>query len=762
MTDTENSKAQEPQGPNLLLAVKRNWLLALIVTLGVASVPIYKALTKRPTFQSNAIILVANQTAVPVAEDVGGSPANQPGSDLSTEIEILKSPALLSRALKNLPMSHQSMEAWQIGEGLSLQQNPNTRVLMVSYTNANPQTTHEVLKALVKTYVDYSRESRRSPVTSSIRFIEGQLPEARQKLEKTSAQLTRFRQTYNLDALDTAAATAQQNREGLQLQIDTASMQLAQTQQLSQQLKQQAPDVNLNVNTLVNDTVLSQDATYQGLLGQLRTLDSQYALEQTRLQPLHPALEDLRERRDETRQLLQQQVQRVIGNRRSQAAVNTTVSGSIQQDIGTRLLETQNNIAVQTAQLNSLRQAEKQAIQKLQQILSLQQTYRELQREYALNSRAVDNFLGRLQDFRIREAQDTNSWKVLEWPNFPMAPIPGNLTQDLLMALVQGAIAGGGLAFLLEKFDRRLKGVQEVKDLTGLPVLGSLPKVSQKAHTPWRHSFNTSAKEDPLSEGARSIALALQFQQILGMVQQKGKIFLVTSAEGREGKTTVTQNLGINLSELGRRVLIVDANLGNPALHKGFGIGNQDGLVTALATNQSWQNFIQPILPKQMAIAAGPNSHYPPNLPSPSREVDRQLDFFSPAPAPVPYTLVQNRFTETGLSEVSDIASLSPLNVLPSGLVGPQPVIWLASPKVPQLLEQWRYSYDCILIDTPSMNDLADVQCLIPYVDGVILTVGLKRATRQLLTRTLSVLQTIEAKITGLVINFCPQAEMSE
>jgi hypothetical protein len=57
---------------------------------------------------------------------------------------------------------------------------------------------------------------------------------------------------------------------------------------------------------------------------------------------------------------------------------------------------------------------------------------------------------------------------------------------------------------------------------------------------------------------------------------------------------------------------------------------------------------------------------------------------------------------------------------------------------------------------------LADVQCLIPYVDGVILTVGLKRATRQLLTRTLGVLQTIEAKITGLVINFCPQAEMSE
>lgn len=761
MTDTENSKVQEPQGTNLLLAVKRNWLIALIVTLGVASVPAYKALTKRPTFQSNSIILVANQTAVPVAEDGGGNTTNQPGNDLSTEIEILKSPALLSRALKNLPMSHQSMEVSQIAAGLSLQQNPNTRVLMVSYTYENPQTTHEVLKALVKTYIDYSRESRRSPVTNSIRFIEAQLPEARLKLEKTSAQLTKFRQTYNLDALDTAAATAQQNREGLQNQINTASMQLAQTKGLAQQLMQQAPNVNLNVNTLVNDTVLSQDATYQNLLNQLRTLDSQYALETTRLQPLHPALEDLRERRDETRLLLQEQVQRVIGNRRSQAATNTTLSGTIQQDIGTRLLETQNNIAVQSAQLNSLQQAERQAIKQLQQILSLQQTYRELQREYALNSRAVDNFLGRLQEFRIREAQDTNSWKVLEPPHFPHTPIPNNLGRDLLVALAQGAIAGGGLAFLLEKLDRRLKGVQEVKDLTGLPVLGSLPKVSQKTLTPWGSPFHGSPKEDLLSESARSIALALQFQQILGMVQQKGKIFLITSAEAREGKTTVTQNLGINLSELGRRVLIVDANLSDPALHKGFGIGNQDGLATALATNQSWQDFIQPIFPKQMGFSSRLNGHHP-SLPTPAPEVDRQLDFFSPNLSPASYALVQDRFTETGLSEDNDIASLPPLNVLPSGLVGPQPVIWLASPKVPQLLEQWRYSYDCILIDTPSMNDLADVQCLIPYVDGVILTVGLKRATRQLLTRTLGILQTIEAKITGLVINFCPQAEMSE
>jgi polysaccharide biosynthesis transport protein len=762
MTDTENAKAQEPQGPNLLLAVKRNWLLALIVTLGVASVPTYKALTKRPTFQSNAIILVANQTAVPVAEDTDGNTTNQPGNDLSTEIEILKSPALLSRVLKNLPMSYQSMEVSQIVAGLSLQPNPNTRILNVSYTYDHPQTTHEVLKAVVKTYIDYSRESRRSPVTNSIRFIEGQLPEARLKLGKTSAQLTKFRQTYNLDALDTAAATAQGNRESLQTQINTASMQLAQTQRLAQQLKQQAPNVNLNVNTLVSDTVLSQDANYQTLLSQLRTLDSQFALAQTRLQPLHPELEDLRERRDETRLLVQEQVQRVIGNRRSQAAANTTQSGTIQQEIGTRLLETQNNIAVQSAQLNSLRQAETDAIKQLKKILSLQQTYRELQREYTLNSRAVDNFLGRLQEFKIREAQDTNSWKVLEWPHFPNAPIPGNLLRDIVMGLVQGAIAGVGVAFLLEKLDRRLKGVQEVKDLTGLPVLGSLPKVSQKALAPSSYLLNSSQKDESLSESARSIALALQFQQILGMVQQKGKIFVVTSADAGEGKTTVTQNLGINLSELGRRVLIVDANLSDPRLHKGFGIGNQDGLATALSTNQSWQSFIQPIVSKQMAMAPHLNGHSNSHHSSPVPEVDRQLNFFSSEPTAKPFPLWQERGRESSLGEEYGTAALSPLNVLPSGIVGPQPVVWLASPKMPQLLEQWRYAYDCILIDTPSMNDLADVQCLIPYVDGVILTVGLKRATRQLLTRTLGVLQTIEAKITGLVINFCPQAEMSE
>lgn len=756
MSNTENTSVQEPQGINLWLAVRRNWLIALVVALGVLGISMYMALTKKPSFQSNAMILVANQKALPIDEDTKPGNTDQAANDLTTEIEILKSPALLSKALKNLPIAYQNMEVSEIASNLSLLQTPKTSVLVVSYTQDDPQVTHEVLKALVKTYIEYSRESQRSPATNSIRFIEAQLPEARQKLAKTSAELTKFRQTYNLDALDSAAANAQVNRENLQTQINTASIELAKTQQLSKQLMQQAPNVNLNVNTLVNDAVLSQDATYQSLLTQLRTLDAQYALEQTRLQPLHPALEDLRERRDETRQLLQSQVQRVIGKRQSQAALNTTVSGAIQQDVSTRLLETQNNVAVQIAQLNSLRQAENQAVKKLQQIFSLQQTYRELQREYTLNSRTVDNFLSRLQEFKIREAQDTNSWKVLEPPRFPNAPVPGNLLRDLLLGLVQGAIIGASVAFLLEKFDRRIKGIQEVKDLTGLPILGNLPKVSPKALTPWNDPSNAIQKDELLSDSARSIALALQFQQILGMVAQKGKIFVITSTESGEGKTTVTQNLGVTLTELGRKVLIVDANLADPALHKGFGISNQNGFATALTTSQSWQGFIQLFPPQQMATVSNRNGYGDCSPPiSALPEPGKQLEFFRQDLSGTAVSLIHHYADEHRFNAGSDIETISPLNILPSGLVAAQPVIWLASPKVPQMIAQWRDSYDCVLIDTPSMNDLADVQCLIPYVDGVILTVGLKHTTRQLLAQTLEVLQTIEAKIAGLVINFC-------
>jgi polysaccharide biosynthesis transport protein len=760
----ENPKVQEPQSTNLWLAVRRNWFVVLAVTLGVFSFPAYKAFTKKPVFQSSALILVANQTAVPVAEGNAEEGANQVGNDLSTEIEILKSPALITRALKNLPMSYQNTPVSEISAGLSLQQNPNTRVLMVNYVGENPQVTHEVLKALVKTYVNYSRESRRSPITNSIRFIEAQLPEARQKLLETSDQLTRFRKTYNLDALDNSAATALESREGLQNQINVASMELARTQRLIQQLKQQAPDVNLNVSTIVSDTVLSQDATYQTLLTQLRTLESQYALARTTLGDFHPTVEDLKERTTETRRLLQGQVQRVLGKRRSQVAVNTTATGDIQQAIGSQLLNAQNSLAVQTAQLESLRKAETEAVKKLRQILSLQQTYRELQREYTLNSRNVDNFLGRLQEFKIREAQDTNTWKELESPAFPSTPMPNNLVRELIIGLVQGVIAGVGIAFLLEKFDRRLKGIQEIKDLTGLPVLGSLPKVSQKSLAPWTQPQDSSPK-NLLSASARSIALALQFQQSLGMVQEKGKIFVITSAEPGEGKTTVTQNLGVTLAELGRKVLIVDANLNDPALHQSFGLANQSGLVTAIATSQTWQGFVQSIgngsqpLPTEAPLNGEGNSA----VPIPSRpQSDQQLEFFDHPGSSTSISIAENHLTETVSHSETEDDVIYPLDVLPSGLAHKQPVVWLASPKIPHILDQWRQSYDCVLIDTPSVNALADVQCLIPYVDGVILTVGLKRATRQLLTRTLEILQTLETNIAGLVVNFTPQAEVGD
>jgi Mrp family chromosome partitioning ATPase len=249
------------------------------------------------------------------------------------------------------------------------------------------------------------------------------------------------------------------------------------------------------------------------------------------------------------------------------------------------------------------------------------------------------------------------------------------------------------------------------------------------------------------------------------MVQEKGKIFVITSAEPGEGKTTVTQNLGITLAELGRKVLIVDANLNDPALHQSFGIANQSGLVTAISTSQTWQSFVQSIgngaqhLPTEAPLNGKRNSA----VPVQSRpQSDQQLEFFDHPGSATSVSIVENRFNETVSELEAEDNVMYPLDVLPAGLAHKQPVVWLASPKVPHILEQWRQSYDCVLIDTSSVNTLADVQCLIPYVDGVILTVGLKRATSQLLTRTLEILQTLETNIAGLVVNFCPQTEVGD
>jgi polysaccharide biosynthesis transport protein len=726
-------------------ALLRHKVAASAITLVLFVASVILSLAKTPTYQSDSLILIENQVSVPVSsENSTPAPNNKEEStDLSTEIEILKSPSLLAKALKSLDPQYRVYSVQDIASNLSLRQVGKASVLMVSYKDTNPERNRAIVAALVSTYVTYSKESKRSPVTNAIRFIEEQLPDARKKLNDASVAITAFRKKNNVDDPDSSAARAVQSQAELKQQLQSAEIALRQTQQTYQQLQKQVVASGQDPRTTLSDSILSQDTTYQKLVTQLRESEAQYALAQTQFQPSHPRVRELRANVSEIQLLLQAQIRRILGSRPSKAAGQSVPSSTIQQSLAQKLLETQTTLAAQTAQVNGLRQAEVDAGKNVQRQLGPQQTYKDLQRQYEVSAQVVNNFLAKLNELRVREAQETSSWKILEPPYLPTAPISPNLKRDTLVGAVISLLAGVGIAVLLEKLDRRLKQVQEVKDLSGLPILGIVPEVYPSLFSRFKPNVGVPLKNiQALTESMRSTALVLQSKGLAHSENGEGKIFMLVSSISREGKTTLISRLGIALAELGKKVLIVDADFYSPSIHRIFGVANASGLTTVLQNVQPWQNVVQTIavggqalnlesIDRRKFISEEENANFQNN---------RQGVVTSQQTVATPYTAIARK----------------QLDVMSSGLLTDQSISLLSSLQLSQLLQELRESYDCVLIDTPGILQRFDAQCLVPYVDGGILVAGLRRSTPQALTRAMEILRTCECSFMGAVVNFAP------
>lgn len=725
-----DATSQPSDGTNLWRALRRHWIPAIaIATTVFAGVALY-TLTRTPKYQSETLILIANKTAVPVVASEEGAPAGsssteQMSADISTDIQILQSHALVTRSLKNLDPAYRDLSAQTVVENLSISQSEDANVLVVSYTDTDPARIKAVLEALGLTYVNYSQESRRSQATNAIRFIEQKLPEARQKLNRSTSEIASFRRAHGIVNPDAYAESASEVRRNLQQQAKAAEITLNQTKRQYQQLQRQITQAGQTPETTLADSVLSQDDTYQKLVNQLREIEAQYALEKTRFREDFPGIQNLKERRDKARQLLESQVQRALGGRPSIAAAKTSVAGDTQRNLANQLLQIQMNLAGQTTQLNKIRQAEGQAAKDFQQVPRLQQEFTELQRQYKLNSETVDQLLARLQELRIVEAQETSPWKILEPAYLPSQPVSPDVERNLALGLVCGVLLGIGTAFLLDRSNQRIKQIDEVRNLTWSPLLGVVPKVDEKTLSP-SNGGQLFQRSNAFTESIRSLALVLPF---MNLEQGGGQLFALTSALPGEGKTTITYNLGLALSELGYRVLIVDADMHKPAIHRVAQLPNMRGLSTAISTNCPWQKLIQSSHSKHLNVA----SH--------SSETS-------------PVALLQMSYESSTVGKSDYQLVLQPPDVMTSGPLPPNPIAWLASSKMTELFDQWRQAYDYVLVDTPPIAGIADALSIATQVDKVILVVGVECSTRSALTRAVEILQGTQCKIAGLVVNF--------
>ena len=708
--------------------VIRRWKPALAVGALVFTGVFIPTLLSTPKYESRTSILLDSgknqQSASVMPEQPTSSYYNL--KDFSTEITILHSYSLIAKAMKEFPETFTELSITEVIEGLSITQamvgDIPTDILNVSFTDPDPQQAKAVLEALAATYVKYSLERQRSQATNAIDFIKEQLPRSQKELNEAAKAIRQFRQTHNVVDPDQYALQVGEFRQVLEQQAKEVEISLSRTQRQYQETSHQLAELGQNPDTAIVYTVLGQDQVYQNLAAQLKELETQQALGSVDFHDTYHVIENIKLRRAELRKLLQQRAKQLLGDAvsritldqvivsqpgviatpGSEASVSETTgtqtsnsqvgtSASTLQTLTYQLLNLQTELAALHSQLEGIYQAKAKVETDFKRIPQLQQAFAELQRQFTVKSEAVNYLLQRQQELQIAAAEEIAPWQILDAAYLPIKPSSPDIQRGLAVALAAGGCLGIATAWLLQMLDQKVRLVEEVKRITRLPLLGTIPDVDEpivEINTALNQEFR-SYQYSSFTEGLRAVAMNLRY-----LMLETGRIksLAFTSSTSSEGKTTVTYNLSLVLAELGFRVLVVDADLRKPRMHKLANLPNEHGLSNAIISDEPWSNFVQ----------AG---------------------------------IIEN------------------LHIMTSGDTSPNPIALLNSEKARQLIQEWQESYDYLLIDTPPIGVMADAKSMISQVDTTLFVTGIGRVSQKALENSLEILHNSQCNLAGFIAN---------
>jgi capsular exopolysaccharide synthesis family protein len=327
---------------------------------------------------------------------------------------------------------------------------------------------------------------------------------------------------------------------------------------------------------------------------------------------------------------------------------------------------------------------------------------------------------------RLQGTKESNV-RVVDRALTPGGPSSPNLKQDLSSGMLFGLVFGVGLVLLLEYLDRTVKTADQVERLLGLPTLAVIPDINDtgsgyggyrgyggygygigstvakaaakaKGSRRWleRKKGEMASRielvphEGPrlaVSEAYRSLRTAL----LLSSAREL-KVVAVTSAVASEGKSATASNLAVVMAQLGRRVLIIDADLRKPRLHEVFQVSNRTGLVSYLTGGADFESIV--------ARTAVPQ-----------------------------------------------------LYVTTSGPIPPNPSELLASDRMSELVNAARGRFDFVVIDTPPLLPVTDATLVGDLVDGVTICLRAGKVTREEARSCLDRLKMAGVKVLGVVLN---------
>lgn len=363
----------------------------------------------------------------------------------------------------------------------------------------------------------------------------------------------------------------------------------------------------------------------------------------------------------------------------------TGQSGQAQEFVSQQIVATQLQIQEAQVEIDRLSALPARTAAEEQQFQALQGRIASLRQSYA-------SLVGLSQS-------SSNLITVVDPARLPEAPASPRVLLNTLLAALVGLLLALGIASTMEYLDDTVKSSEDVEAVTGLPTLGTIIKMKgEKGRDEIYRLATLLYPRSPAAEAYRTLRTNVEF----ACVDAPVRTLLVTSSIPSEGKTTTSGNLAVAFAQAGRTVILLDADLRKPGVHKPFNLPNISGLTSLLRTD------------------------------------------------------------DVAIDDVAQETEEDNLRVITTGPLPPNPAELLASQRMKTILERLVAVADLVILDSPPLQAVTDAAILSSVTDGTLLVVDAGRTRRGAAGHGREALAKSGARILGVALNRLSQRAQAD
>ncbi len=657
--------------------VRRRSLALAIFAIFVAFVLLFTLLQPRAyTTQTKMIVGSANYdgssagpgatSSLPVLNFLLGSSTAQTSETYAELIQQLPVANIVGRDLKL------NVDGETLLSKVKVRPVPDTAILAINASWSDPQMSARIANAFAAVFVQQERQLVTRQADGAIHFLQQQLPEAEARMTAAQSALSAYQARSKIVDLPAQTTSLIATQATLDAKAQTTELE---GRQAAASLETVMAELAATPKTVVGQQNIAANPVSATLATQIATLQSQLTAARAQYTDDYPTVIQLRSQLAEAQRELKGQPSQVL-------AGTNTIPNPLYQQLAQQAAQLQATVNASQAQMDTLARQQADARPALARLPEQARRITDLQRNAKSAQDVFDALQRKYQDATISKTTAISDVSITQVADPLSATKTPNLTLNLLLGIVVGLALALAAVFIAEFFDDRFRTEEDVKTRLGMPVLATIPQL-----TTGSTKDNTWVK--PLSvESFYQLVASLRYSS-----NTPPRTIAFTSPDQGDGKSTVAVNTALSMGMMKARVLVIDADLRRPSVHRKLDINNDEGLSDVLV----------------------------------------------------------------GVARFADVIRTTEhpgVSVITSGRPAPNPVALLQSDGFDRLLKSAAERFDYVIVDGPALRSIVDGIVLGNKVDGTVLVVSSQRSEARSVKTALARLHSVGSiNLLGVVLN---------